>query len=65
MKTKTNHSTVIAAIEDFGSHMNDWRKALDIAKQAAIDNDDPEDDGSYWDHQIKVFNRVSDGLGFK
>lgn len=41
---------------DFRSHKDNWRKALEIQQKEAANNDDGDD--SYWSHEIAVFDRV-------
>ena len=63
-KMSMKHNPVVEALEDFKSHLNDWRKAIEIARDSEKKSLYPDiGDGSYWDHQLKVLNRVAKGLG--
>jgi hypothetical protein len=44
--------------DDLFSHEEAWRSALVIAKNHAEQSPPDIDDKSYWEHEIKVFDRV-------
>lgn len=48
-------------IEDLFTHRQSWRSALIEARDNAKASDD-SDDGSYWEHEIRVFDRCFDTL---
>ena len=45
--------------EDFRSHQEAWRNAILAAREASAQADD---DVSYWDHELKAFDRAHEEL---
>lgn len=45
---------------DIISHADDFRKAMEIAKEHAEVRDPDIDDKAYWDKQIKAYNRIEE-----
>jgi hypothetical protein len=59
---RTHTEEIMAAMEDLLSHRDPWRKAMVIAKTHAEFAPPEVDDRSYWDHQLRAFDRTFDAL---
>lgn len=46
------------ALEDCRTHERAWRSALELAKARAVVEPPDLDDQSYWQHEIKAFDRT-------
>lgn len=44
--------------EDLFTHKDAWRAALECALVTVVDTDCENDNKSYWEHELKVFDRV-------
>lgn len=51
-----------AAIDDLESHRAAWRNGLEIARSHAQVSPPDIDDKSYWDHELRAFDRTFGAL---
>lgn len=50
------------AMVDLATHRASWRDALEIARDTTPLSTDETDDRSYWEHELRAFDRTFDAL---